>query len=147
MFIKDGIYTLTNVVIIDPTQVDLLPQSCAIQGFAAFDVVQVKEKSYHDQHSTDQFLPLAIEVFGCLHKHVDVFLHYFANAIWWLKGPKCPHIFTLATFLCQKVLITLQRIQASSILKLGDSYKFSYFLISTPSKHTFHHPDRSIGSC
>jgi hypothetical protein len=23
----------------------------------------------------DQFLPLAIEVFGCLHKHAHVFLH------------------------------------------------------------------------
>jgi hypothetical protein len=26
-------------------------------------------------------LPLEIEVFGCLHKHVDVFLHDRANAI------------------------------------------------------------------
>jgi hypothetical protein len=29
--------------------------------------------NYHDQHPTDQFLPLAIEVVGCLHKQVDVF--------------------------------------------------------------------------
>jgi hypothetical protein len=31
------------------------------------------------------FLLLAIEVFGCLHKHADVFLHNYANAIWSLK--------------------------------------------------------------
>jgi hypothetical protein len=30
--------------------------------------------------------PLTMEVFGCLHKHVDVFLHKCANAIWSLKG-------------------------------------------------------------
>jgi hypothetical protein len=76
VFIKAGIRTLANVVIIDPTRVDLLPRSCVIQRFVASDAVQAKEKSYHNQHSTDQFLLLVIEVFGCLHKHVDVFLHY-----------------------------------------------------------------------
>ncbi len=29
----------------------------------------------------DQFLPLAIEVFSCLHKHAYVFLYDCANAI------------------------------------------------------------------
>jgi hypothetical protein len=48
--------------------------------------------------------------------HVDVFLHDCANAIWSLKGLKDLHIFTLITFLHQKVSITLQRMQASSIL-------------------------------
>jgi hypothetical protein len=39
-----------------------------------------------------------------------------ANAIWSLKGIKGSHPFTLVTFFRQKVSITLQRIQASSIL-------------------------------
>jgi hypothetical protein len=30
---------------------------------------------------TDQFLPLTIEVFSCLHKHGNVFLYDYANAI------------------------------------------------------------------
>jgi hypothetical protein len=30
---------------------------------------------------TYQFLPLTIDVFGCLHKHANVFLHDCANAI------------------------------------------------------------------
>jgi hypothetical protein len=60
--------------------------------------------------------PLAIEVFGCLHKHVDVFLYNCANAIWSLKGTKGPRLSTLVTFFHKKVLITLQKMQTSSIL-------------------------------
>jgi hypothetical protein len=43
--------------------------------------------NYCNQHPIDQTLPLAIEVFGCSHKHVDVFLHNRVNAIWSLKRP------------------------------------------------------------
>jgi hypothetical protein len=57
-----------------------------------------------------------MEGFGCLHKQVDVFLHNCANAIWSLKRLKCPPLFVLVTFLWQNFLITLQRLQASSIL-------------------------------
>ncbi len=52
------------------------------------DATQVKERSYHNRHPINQFLPLIIEIFGCLHKHVDVFLHDYVNAIWNLKGIK-----------------------------------------------------------
>jgi hypothetical protein len=82
---KDGIHTLVDIIIADPTWVDLFPQSYETQGFVAFDVVQTKERSYCDQHPIDQFLPLASEVFGCLHKQDDVFLHNCANVIWSLK--------------------------------------------------------------
>jgi hypothetical protein len=67
---KNGLHTFADVVIIDPTCVDLLLRSCTTQGFATSDIVQVKERvqakemSYCDQHPTYQFLPLAIEVFG-----------------------------------------------------------------------------------
>ncbi len=116
MFTKDGIHTLVKIVIADPTQMDLLPRSCATQGFVASDVAQVKEWSYHDQHLVDQFLPFAMEVFGCLHKQTDVFLHNCAHAIWSLKGPKGPPFFVLVIFLWRKNSITLQRLQAYSIL-------------------------------
>jgi hypothetical protein len=104
---KDGIRTLIDVVIANPTQANLLHQSCATQGFATFDAAQAKERSYRNQHPTDQFLPLAIEVFGCLHTHVNVFLHNYANAIWSLKGTKGLHLSTLVSFLHQKISITL----------------------------------------
>jgi hypothetical protein len=65
---KNDIRILANIVIANPTWVDLLPQSCAIQRFVASNAVQAKERSYRDWHPIDQFFPLAIEVFGCLHK-------------------------------------------------------------------------------
>jgi hypothetical protein len=65
---KNDIHTLATIVIANPTWVDLFPWSCATQRLVASDAVQAKERSYLDRHFTDQFLPLAIEIFGCLHK-------------------------------------------------------------------------------
>jgi hypothetical protein len=45
-----------------------------------------------------------------------VFLHDYANAIWSLKGTKGLHLSTVVTFFRQKISITLQRMQAFSIL-------------------------------
>jgi hypothetical protein len=39
LFTKDGICSLVDIVIINPTCVDLLPQSCTIQRFVTFNVV------------------------------------------------------------------------------------------------------------
>jgi hypothetical protein len=89
---KDGIHTLVDVIIIDPTQANLLPSFYEAQRFVAFDAAEAK-------HPTNKFLPLAIKVFGCLHKQADMFLHDYANAIWSLKGPKGPHLFVLVIFL------------------------------------------------
>jgi hypothetical protein len=116
VFTKDGIHTLTDVVIVDQTRMDLFLRSCVTQGFVAFDLTQAKERSYRNQQPIDQLLPLVIEVFVCLHKHVDMFLHNCANAIWSFKGSKCLHLLTLVIFLCQKILIALQRMQTFSIL-------------------------------
>jgi hypothetical protein len=43
VFTKDGIHTLVDIVIVDLTRADLLPRSCATQGFVVFDVAQAKE--------------------------------------------------------------------------------------------------------
>jgi hypothetical protein len=82
---------------------DLLLQSYTTQGFIASDVAQTKKQSYHDQHLANQIFPLVIEVFGCLRKQVDVFLHNCVNVIWSLKGPKGLFLFILFTFLQQKI--------------------------------------------
>jgi len=116
VFTKNGIRTLANVVITDPTHADLLSQFCPIQGFATFNATQAKERSHHNQHPTNQFLFLTIEVFECLHKQIDVFLHDCANVMWSLKRPKGPPLSILVTFLCQRISIMLQRMQTSSIL-------------------------------
>ncbi len=142
MLIKDGICTLTNVFITDPTWIDLLPQSCVTQGFVAYDAIQANKRSYYNWHPTNQFLPLALEICGCLHKHVDVFLYDYANAIWSLKGTKCFHLSTLVTFLYQIFLITLQRMQVSSILSrvvtIGLVTSWLPFLQNTPPMTTVH---------
>ncbi len=87
-----------------------LPWSCATQGFVT------SEQNYCNWHLTNQFLPLILEVFGCLHKQVDVVLHNCAHIVWSLKGPKGPFLSVLVTFFRKKNSITLQRLQASSIL-------------------------------
>jgi hypothetical protein len=113
---KYSICTVVNIVIVNPTRTDLFLRSCVIQRFVTLMQLKPKKKNYHNQHSTDQFLLLRIEIFGCLHKYADVFLHNCANVIWNLKGPKGPHLSTLVIFFHQKVLITLQRMQTFSIL-------------------------------
>jgi hypothetical protein len=102
MLTKDGIRTLANVIIVDSMWANLLPWSYATQGFVASNVVQAKEISYHNRHPIDQFLPFSIEVFDCLHKHANVFLHNCANAIWNLKGTKSLHLSTLVIFFIKK---------------------------------------------
>jgi hypothetical protein len=47
---------------------------------------------------------------------IDMFLHDCVHAIWSLKRLKDLHLFVFVTFLCQKNLITLQWMQAFSIL-------------------------------
>ncbi len=90
--------------------------STQVKNFVAFEAAQAKKRSYHDQHLTDHFLPLAIEEFGFLDKQVDVLLHNCANAMWNFKGTKSPPPFVFVTFLCKFFSITLQRLQTSSIL-------------------------------
>ncbi len=99
-----------------PMWVDLLPQSCIIQGFATSDANQTKKWTIATNTPLINSSLLAIEVFGCLHKHVDVFLHNYVNAIWSLKRLEGLHLSTLVTFFRQKVLITLQRMQMPSIV-------------------------------
>jgi len=114
---KDGIRTLVNIVIIDSTHANLLPQWCTIQKkIAPNSVAQTKQKSYCNQHPINLFLPLIIEIFGCPHKQANIFLHNCANAIWSFKRPKGLFLFILVPFLHQFFLITLQRMQATSIL-------------------------------
>ncbi len=67
------------------------------------------KKSYHNQHPIDQCLLLAIEVFGCLYKQVDMFLHDCANAMWNFETPKDFSSICLDYFFPQKFSITLQR--------------------------------------
>ncbi len=57
-----------------------------------------KKKKKFNQHPTNQFFPLAIEVFGCLNKQADVFSNKCVNAIWSLKWLETLPLSILVTF-------------------------------------------------
>ncbi len=116
MLTKNRIWTLANVVIVDPTRANLFCRSYAIGGFSTYETTQTKGRNYHNQHPINYFFFLAIEVFGCLDKQANVFFHNCVNAMWNFKGPKGLPFFVLVTFLCKKISITLQKMLASSIL-------------------------------
>lgn len=63
----NGVCTLVDVVIVDLIQVDLVSHVVFSYGVTAIAAVQAKEGFYHDQFLMDMFVPLAMEVFGCLH--------------------------------------------------------------------------------
>jgi hypothetical protein len=134
---KNDIHTLANVVIVDPTQMDLLPQFFTIQGFVVSNAVQTKERSYHNRHPINQFFPIVIEVFGCLHEHVDMFLHDCGNAICSLKGL----IFLPWSLFSSKSFDRITKHANILHIKLGGSCRLNYFPTSTPSKHTSHYHD------
>ncbi len=111
-FLVSTIFTLTKIVIVDPTQVNLIPDLAQFKDLPPLMRFKAKKKTI----TTDTPLIIAIKVFGCLYKHVNVFLHNCAKAIWSLKGQEGLHLSISVTFHLQKVSITLQRMQASSIL-------------------------------
>jgi hypothetical protein len=113
---KDGIHILVDVVIVDPTWVDLFCRSYATWRFVAFKIAQAKKRSYCNQHPIGHFFHLTIEVFECLDKQVDVFIHDCPNVMWNFKEPRGFLFFVLVFFFHSNFLIILQKIQASSIL-------------------------------
>jgi len=67
VLLVDGVHTLVNIVIADPTQVDLVSRIVFSCGVVAIAEVQAKEGFYRYQFLLDMFLLLDVEVFGCLH--------------------------------------------------------------------------------
>jgi len=57
---------LVDVVIPKPIQTYLLHANLSL-GVVATIVIQVKDDFYHNRYLANQFFPLTIEDFGCLH--------------------------------------------------------------------------------
>ncbi len=66
-----------------------------------------KVVSYCDQHLKDDLILLVIKIFGCLHQHVDDFLHQCANMAWLAKGFGGLPLSILCSFYRQKVSMAL----------------------------------------
>jgi hypothetical protein len=110
-----------------------------------FDTIKTKEKSYHNQHLTNQFFSLTIEIFRYLYKQVHVFLHNCANVIWSLKKLKSPPFFIFVTFFHQNFQLHCQGCKQNSIL----SQVLTIGLATSPLpllRTQPHHHDRPITS-
>jgi hypothetical protein len=59
---------LTNAVIVDSTQIDLVSQATLYHGIVVIVATQVKDGLYHDWFLMIMFIPFVIEVFRCLHQ-------------------------------------------------------------------------------
>jgi hypothetical protein len=62
VLLVDNICTLANVIIVDPTQADLVSWPTFSHGVVmSLVIIQVKERVYRDRYLMAMFFPLAIE--------------------------------------------------------------------------------------
>jgi hypothetical protein len=71
----NSVCTLGDIVIANPTQVDLVSWDFFFGGFTMIVMVHVKNGLYHDQFLAHMFFPTVIEVFGSLHQQANMFLY------------------------------------------------------------------------
>jgi hypothetical protein len=98
---KDGIYTLTNVVIVDLMWVDLLPDLAQFKYLSPSMQLKTKKKGVITTDTPPINFPLAIELYGYLHKHADVFT-LLCQCHSKLERAKGPHLYTLVIFFIKK---------------------------------------------
>jgi hypothetical protein len=68
MLLIDGVRMLTDIIIIDPTWVDLVLCVALFRGVAMIITTKAKDSFYHNQFPADMFLLLAIKVLKFLHQ-------------------------------------------------------------------------------
>jgi hypothetical protein len=59
---------LIDVIIVNPTQVDLISLVVLSHGVVVIVVSQAKDGFYYDRFLVDLLFPLVVEIFGCLHQ-------------------------------------------------------------------------------
>lgn len=107
----NGVHILANVIIVNPTWTYIILRA------AILVMDHAKGMFYYNQHPHDRFLLLIMEVFGYLHQQAKTFLFQCANMVPLVKSNICLLLLVLWAFYRQKVVVTLQRTQASSILR------------------------------
>jgi hypothetical protein len=95
VLLVDGVCTLLNVVIANPTQVDLMLCAALSRGVATIVVTQAKNGLYYDQFLSNMFFTLDIEVFRCLHQKANEFFHGCTNMAWGAKDIGSPPLLVL----------------------------------------------------
>jgi hypothetical protein len=64
----DIIHTLVNVIIANPTWIDLVSWAVFFHEVTTIIATQAKNGLYHNQFPMDMFIFLVVEVFRCLHQ-------------------------------------------------------------------------------
>jgi hypothetical protein len=146
VFTKGAICTLINIVIVNPTQIDLFPRSCTTQGLVASNATRAKEKNYCNQHLTDIpfFNNWTIWLFTQTCRCVFTWLCHCHLELERARGPSS---FYLGHFSLSKNFDHITKDASVFHFELGGNYRFNYFPTSTLSKHTSHHHSRSIVDC
>jgi hypothetical protein len=70
-----------NVVITNPTHPNTVQSALSMTAHATIVVIQEKTRSYMEHASRNDFIPLAIEIYGCFHSYLNLFFIYCVQAI------------------------------------------------------------------
>jgi hypothetical protein len=74
LIIRNGFRTLLDVIIVDMTHLNMVQQTSMTITHAMVMVVLEKSRTYAKRTLGDDFIPFAIEMYGCLHFCFDSFL-------------------------------------------------------------------------
>jgi hypothetical protein len=70
---KNGFQTLMDVIITNPIYIDMVQQTLTTTIHVVMMVAQENTRSYVERALGNDFIPLSIETYGCLHSHHDSF--------------------------------------------------------------------------
>jgi hypothetical protein len=77
--IRDDLHILMDIVIVDLTRIDMVQRISTITTYLITMAAQEKTRSYTERALGDDFIHLAIEMYGCLHSCFDSFLTTYAH--------------------------------------------------------------------
>lgn len=135
MLLIDSIPTLTDVVIIDFTQINLVLWVTSFHGVIVNGGGSNKRKMLSWLTPSGCIFPFCCKGFWLLAPTNERFFHWCANMVW--SGPSGPFLTILCTFYKSKVSIALQKVHATSILRciiiIDESFFKLIVLFSFPS--------------
>ncbi len=109
--------TLGNVVIVDPTHINLVQQASMTTTHWATVATQDKEWSYTKWVLRNDFIPLAIKTYNCLHPHFGYFLSSCVHASIACHQQTSLVPSMLIFYFKQQMSIAFQRAQAITIFQ------------------------------
>jgi hypothetical protein len=108
---RDNFWTLVNIVITNLTYPNIVQCLMSMTMHATIVAVQKKTWSYVDRASRDDFIPLGIETYGCLHFCFDSFFTFLCLGHY---SPLWTILFSLVLMMLisyyQHVFIALQHV-------------------------------------